>query len=124
MLEVHRIKVGRPALTENQSNSIFRKLEPYLLTGVSLHKSCLEAKIPKSTVYDLMRENEEFAENVDRAKNFMFVTYLDINFTRLVQIYKKVMKNEELTNSENSFIMWLGTHSKSFEEEFQQCGRK
>lgn len=54
-------KTGKPSLSQKKIEDIFRKLEPYLRCGVSVHRACQEAKIPKSTVYDLIRENSEFA---------------------------------------------------------------
>ena len=55
-------KAGKKPLVDEEVNLIFRKLEPFLKKGMSLHKTCLEAQIPKSTAYDLYREYEEFAE--------------------------------------------------------------
>lgn len=46
-------KVGKKPLVDEEVDLIFRKLEPYLKKGLSLHKACLEAQIPKSTAYDL-----------------------------------------------------------------------
>lgn len=55
-------KAGKKPLVDNEVDSIFRRLEPFLKKGLSLNKACLEAQIPKSTAYDLYREYEEFAE--------------------------------------------------------------
>ena len=53
-------KSDKPTLSDKEIDLIFRKLEPYLRVGLSLHAAALKADIPKSTVYDLYAENEEF----------------------------------------------------------------
>ncbi len=60
-------KAGKPALSDKKIDIIFRKLEPYLRIGLSLHAACNRGEVPKSTVYDLYKENREFAEIVDAA---------------------------------------------------------
>lgn len=45
-------KAGKPSINQNKIEEIFRKLEPYLRCGISIHRACQEANIPKSTVYD------------------------------------------------------------------------
>ena len=45
------------ANNSDKTDEIFRKVEPFLKCGLSLHKACLQAQIPKSTVYDLYKKN-------------------------------------------------------------------
>lgn len=71
-------KVGKPPIVDKEVDTIFRKLEPYLKKGLSLHKICLEAQIPKSTTYDLYQEYDEFAERIDACKNYHSLFTTDV----------------------------------------------
>ena len=51
--------LGRPTLSNKQKDLIFHKVEPYLKAGLSLHKACLQAQLPPSTIYDHYSENKE-----------------------------------------------------------------
>lgn len=119
MIVNYHSRVGRPSLDPEQVYLIFRKLEPFLRMGHNLHKACLLAQIPKSTVYDLYHESEEFAENIERAKNFKSVIFSDLIFRRLMQIYEKSKKDIELLNKEEwKFLFWLAQNDRSLSEEF------
>lgn len=82
-------KVGKPVIVDEEVDLIFRKLEPYLKKGLSLHKACIEGQIPKSTAYDLYNEYDEFAERIDAAKNYFSVLVSDIIHNELKRILKK-----------------------------------
>lgn len=114
---------GRPALTADEIDVIFRKLEPYLRSGLSVHKACLESGVPKSTVYDLMEENTIFAEKIETAKQFMSIAISNVVMEKL----RKILRRQELTKDDPNkdidkddleYIKWLALNSKSTKGEF------
>ncbi len=122
---------GRKPLTDDERDEIFRKLEPYLKSGLSVNKACLEAKIPKSTVYDEIGENTIFAEKIEGAKNFQSIMLSNFMMREMSRIMKKqegtviedkdgnkVREYAQLDGSEVSFMQWVATNSKSTQEEF------
>ncbi len=111
-------KVGKPTLVDNEVDSIFRKLEPYLKKGLSLNKACLEAQIPKSTAYDLYREYDEFAERIDACKNYYSVLISDIIWTELARIVGKQQKKEVLDNNDIKLVQWVALNSNATRHEF------
>jgi hypothetical protein len=111
-------KTGKPPLVDEEVDSIFRKLEPYLKKGLSLNKACLEAQIPKSTAYDLYREYEEFAERIDACKNYYSILISDIISIELNRIVEKQKKKESLDSNEVKFIQWVALNSNATRREF------
>lgn len=111
-------KAGKKPLVDNEVDSIFRKLEPYLKKGLSLNKACLEAQIPKSTAYDLYREYEVFAERIDASKNYYSVLISNIISTELNKIVEKQRKKKSLDGNEIKFIQWVVLNSNSTRHEF------
>lgn len=114
-------KAGRKPLVDNEVDLIFRKLEPYLKKGLSLHKACLEAQIPKSTAYDLYQEYDAFAERIDACKNYHSLLIGDVFTKELERIAKKQNKGENLSISEVKFVQWVALNGRSAKEEY---GRK
>lgn len=114
-------KAGKKPLVDGEVDLIFRKLEPYLKRGLSLHKACLEAQIPKSTAYDLYQEYDEFAERIDACKNYHSLLIGDVFTKELERIAKKQNKGENLSISEVKFVQWVALNGRATKEEY---GRK
>lgn len=55
-------KPSNQPLKESEIDLIFRKLEPFLMTGLSLSRAISKAEVSRSTVYQLYGENEQFAD--------------------------------------------------------------
>lgn len=110
--------VGRPPLTQTEIDGIFRKLEPHLRTGISCHKACQIAKIPKSTFYDLYDQNSEFAEKIDEVKNQFSVIVSSVVYQELCRIKAKQNLGNELNAQELKFIQWTAVSSTRTKEEF------
>jgi hypothetical protein len=106
---------GRPPVDKE---AIFQKLKPYLQTGLSVNKACLEAQIPKSTVYDLIQNDDEFSEKISRAQQYLAIIYSNAIVTRLHGIIKKQNEGKILDVSDNIFLQWFGTRSRITREEF------
>ena len=111
-------KVGKKPLVDEEVDLIFRKLEPYLKKGLSLHKACLEAQIPKSTAYDLYQEYDEFAERIDSCKNYHSLLIGDVFTKELERIAKKQDKGENLSVSEVKFVQWVALNGRATKEEY------
>ncbi len=111
------MSIGKPSLTKEQIDGIFRKLEPYLKAGLSLYKACLKAQIPKSTVYDLYLEVEEFAEKIDASKSYYSILVNTILFQELEKISLK-QKKRILNQNEIKFVQWLALNNTSTKEEY------
>ena len=114
-------KVGKKPLVDEEVDLIFRKLEPYLKKGLSLHKACLEAQIPKSTAYDLYQEYDEFAERIDTCKNYHALLVGDVFTKELERIAEKQNKSQNLSANELKFVQWVALNSKATKDEY---GRK
>jgi hypothetical protein len=111
-------KVGRPKISDLSAYLIFQKLQPYLVRGLSLHKSCISAGIPKSTAYLLYKNNDEFMENVERAKMFIELMIRDYNYRRLVDIHERITKGEKISKQDDKFVEWLALHEPSCADMF------
>lgn len=110
--------IGKPVISEIETNMIFRKLEPYLKTGVSLNKACLMANVPKSTVYDLYKENFQFAEKIDTSKNYLSIVTSNIFYTEIERIKNLQSDNKVIDKNDLHFIQWFTLNHKSGSEEF------
>ncbi|MCL5784546.1 MAG: hypothetical protein M1142_04310 [Patescibacteria group bacterium] len=108
-------KVGKPPISQKKIELIFRKLEPYLRCGISIHRACQEAKITKSTVYDLLEENSEFAEIVEACKKSFTVLINDIILMEVKRIADK-KGNKHLTAEDRKFIQWVAVNNKNMHE--------
>ncbi len=109
---------GKPFLTQEEIDTTFRKLDPYLKTGVSLNKACLMADIPKSTVYDLYRENLQFAEKIDTSKNYLSIVTSNIFYTEIERIKNSQLNNSSINKNDLNLIQWFALNHKSNSEEF------
>jgi len=112
--------IGRPAISDKQVDTIFRKLEPYLKAGLSIHKACLKAQIPKSTVYDLKFENPDFAEKIEIAQSHQSILVAEIVSNELEFIKTKQSDGSGLTRDQIKFIQWVATNSRTTKEEFSR----
>lgn len=110
--------IGRPSLTPEAVDNIFRKLEPYLKSGLSLHKACLEAKVPKSTAYDLCDTDYEFSEKIDTSRNHLTIMTHQIMYKHFQNIQGKQNKGEMLDTNDLNFIKWFASTNKIAKEEF------
>lgn len=109
---------GRPPLDEKQKNEIVKKLEPYLKAGLSMRKSCLEAGVPRSTVYKILDQDEQFMDQIRRYQQFLSVAVSNSMVRQLFSIKVKQNNGEELTTDDLGFLKWFATHSKATKEEF------
>lgn len=109
---------GKLPLSQDDINSIFHKLDPYLKTGVSLNKACIMANVPKSTVYDLYRENLQFAEKIDTSKNYLSIVTSNIFYTEIERIKNSQFDNKPVNKNDLNFVQWFVLNHKSGNEEF------
>ncbi|MBI2601264.1 hypothetical protein HYW42_04910 [Candidatus Daviesbacteria bacterium] len=108
-------KTGKPPIGQKKIEDIFRKLEAYLRCGISVHRACQEAKIPKSTVYDLIKENSEFAELVEASKKFFTVIVNDLIFMEVKRIADR-QGNKKLSAEDRKFIQWIALNNQTMHE--------
>lgn len=111
-------ELGRPALTDEELDVIFRKMEPYLKMGLSIPKACLQANVPKSTVYDHMKMNVIFSERIDTARNYMAILTSSAFYTLIGRILEKIQNKKKPTRSEVNLLKWYSLKSKVTKEEF------
>ena len=109
--------IGRPALKDEEKDVIFRKLEPYLKSGLSINKACLKVQIPKSTIYDLCCDDSQFAEKIDTAKSYYSVLVSSIITKELERIAQNQSKGK-LKGEELRFIQWVAVNSNHTREEY------
>lgn len=132
---------GRPELSQEELDSIFRKLEPHLQSGKTLYKACLIAQIPKSSVYKYYGTNEIFTEKIDGAMAYASNLVNNLFFGRLVGItrkdqelerlrkdlkegklkkeeFDKVEKDYHITPEDWAFIKWFAVNSHTTRGEY------
>jgi len=109
---------GKPSLSKEEVDIIFRKLEPYLKTGLSLNKSCVSANVPKSTVYDLYNDDGLFAEKIDASKNYLSVVTSSIIFNELERIFQNQKSGVSANRDDHRFVQWFATNHKVNTEEY------
>ena len=97
-------KRGNQPLNAEDREFILRKLSPFLNMGLSVNKACLEAEIPKSTVFDLIAEEDDFAEKIAREKNYLAKTTSGMLFNILMDIADRVSRKEKVTEADKQFI--------------------
>ena len=116
-------KEGRPAITEEEKKQMVQKLEPYLKSGLSIRKAVIEAKIPRSTFYDLMAKDKEFSDQIDRFRQFLPIM---LNSTIVSHLQSIVLKQNPpagkekvpLTEEDIAFLKWFATTSTLTKEEY------
>ncbi len=60
-------KAGRPRI---DIEKYFTKIQPYLQLGYSLHKACLYAETPYTSLKPYYDEDENFRNRVERERNY------------------------------------------------------
>ena len=111
-------KEGKPALTKEQLDGIVQKLEPYLKAGLSIRKACLEAQVPKSSVYEYIRMNTEFADKIEQHRQFLSILLANSMIKELHSIINKQKEGTLLTQDDKNFLKWFAVNSKVTREEF------
>ncbi|MBI3397422.1 hypothetical protein HY045_03010, partial [Candidatus Woesebacteria bacterium] len=96
---------------------VFQKLEPYLCSGLSIRKACNEARVGRAWLYTLMERDENFADQIARAEQYLSVIVNGIIFRELLRIVIKQQNNEKLSTLDQDFLMWFVVHSTSTREE-------
>lgn len=107
-----------PALTTEEIEIIFTRLNPWLQTGLSINKSCQRAEVPPSTVYDLIKENALFAEKVNTARNQVAFDTNDVLTFALKMVAGKVRSGESLGKGEIAFVQWFALNNNLTIEEY------
>ncbi len=110
--------IGRPSISIEQKESFFRKLEPYLKIGLSVNKACLQAKIPKSTIYDLIHSDEKFAEKIATCKQYVSVLVSDTLVSDLTRISDYMKSGKKLGDEDFKRVAWFALNSGLTKEEF------
>lgn len=116
-------KLGRPRVSEEEKEAYFRKLEPYLKMGLSINKSCLEANIPKSTIYDIIQYDADFAERIKKAQQYTSIIVSSAIVNQILSIAQKQNPKEgekkiPLTRDEIEFLKWYALNSNITRGEF------
>lgn len=113
---------GRPFLTEKQKQErkdlILLKLEPYLMSGLSVNKSLKEAKIHNSEFYKYMRNDRLFGEKVARYRQYISVLLNQAIVTELLRIVQKQNSNQSLSKIDTDFLFWYAMNSSVCREEW------
>lgn len=118
-----KVKIA-PILTKELKEQIVHRIEPYLKSGLSIHTACLQAGIPRSTLYKIMEENEYLRDRVDRSRQFFSVAVSSIVARKLHAILLRQQAGEEITGEDLEFIKWLALNSTHCREEFGKVSRK
>jgi len=114
-----QITKGRgKAIGQDELSGLFRKLEPFLRAGLSIYKACLEAKVPKSAVYEHIKTDEKFAEDIKRAQQFLSVLTAQTMMKQFHEIVSKQQAKQNLTKEELGFLKWFAINSNVTREEF------
>lgn len=125
-------KGGRPRLTEEEKKLrmeyLFRKLEAYLMSGLSVNKALREAKVFNSEFYKYMREDRLFREKIARCRQFIGVLANKAIITELFTIFDKQNGNEAkntepqpLSKDDIGFLCWFALNSNLCREEWGRC---
>lgn len=125
MITLNKRDRGRPPITEDQKKDILHKVEPYLKSGLSVRKALSEAKIPNSTFYHLMNEDEHFREQIDTFRNFVSVLLNNTLVRELMTIIDKQngnearnIKSQPLNRDDIAFLQWFALKSNLTKEEW------
>jgi len=63
------IELSKNNRSLTDTESMYNKLKPYLILGVTLHRACNQALVPYTTAYDMYKRNVDFANAVDNARD-------------------------------------------------------
>lgn len=117
---------GGPWLTIEQKAKrkelLLLKIQPHLMTGLSVDKALTAAKIHNSEFYKYMSEDRLFGEQVASFKNYIPVLVCKIFATELMEIAKRQKENHSkglsLSKQDINFVMWFAVHSNLTIEEY------
>ncbi len=113
-------KGGRPWLTiqqkENHKQLILSKLEPWLMTGISINKALKAAQIHNSEFYKYLKEDRLFGEKIAHFRNFIPVLVCKIMFTEFMSIARRQQEAGGLSKDDRDFVMWFATHSNTMSD--------
>jgi len=127
------IVLGRPVTPESEvvlkKKTMLDKIEPYLKSGLSIRKSCLEADINRSELYVFIAEDDNFSDQIHKFQQYMSVITSNTIVREMIQIAQKqnpkVDKDgnvttpaKPLTQSDLDLVKWFALNSKSAKEEF------
>ncbi len=129
MVNDNKNKGGRPRLTEEQKTQrktyLFQKLEPYLMTGLSVNKALREAKVLNSEFYKYMKEDRFFGEKIAKSRQYIGVLINQAIVTELFRIVEKQNGNEAkniqpqpLSKEDIDFLFWFALNSNLCREEY------
>lgn len=110
--------IGRPSLPKEHSDSIVRKLEPFLKTGMSLRKACFESGISRPQVYYWMNNDRDFSDNINRLRQYLSILVNSALFRELLAIVKKQNSGIRLDQGELKYLQWYALNSPLSREEF------
>jgi len=111
-------KGGRPEITEEQKEEIVQKLEPYLKSGINITKALLQAQIPRSTFYDLLKKDPKFSDKISRNMQFLSILLNSALVKRLQDIVKKQNEGITISTEEEAFMKWFALNSNLTKEEY------
>lgn len=111
-------KGGRPVNDDEVKKEMLQKIEPYLRSGLSVRKALIEAAIPSSSFYEIMRKDTKFREQIERFRQFVAVLANSALVKHLQGITKKQSQGEKLTEKEVGFLQWFALNSSLTKEEF------
>lgn len=117
-----QIKIA-PILTKELKEQIVHRVEPYLKSGLSIHTACLQAGVPRSTLYKIMEENTYLRDRVDRSRQFFSVAVSNIVARKLHAILLRQQSGEEIEGEDLEFIKWIALNSTHCREEFGKVSR-
>jgi hypothetical protein len=117
-----KIKIA-PILTKELKEQVVHRIEPYLKSGLSINKACLQAGVPKSTLYKVMKENAYLRDRVDRSRQFLSVAISNIVARKVHTILLKQQEGEDIVGEDLDFIKWVALNSTHCREEFGKVSR-
>lgn len=112
-----------PILTKELKKQLVHRIEPYLQSGLSINKACLQAEIPRSTLYKIMEEDKSLRDRVDRSKEFFSIATSNIFAKKLHSILLKQQAGQDIVGSDLRFIKWLALNSVQCKDEFGRASR-
>ena len=110
--------VGRPLTSSSSKELLFQKLEPYLNSGLSLRKACREAKVNRAWIYTPIQRDDNFADQIVRAKEFLGAYFNHFVFRVVSGYCYRILDGKRLEPEELDFLKWFALHANTMSEEF------
>ncbi len=118
----------QPITEEDKRKELVRKLEPYLKMGLSIRKACLEAGVPRQTLYDMIARDKELSYQIEQLQQYTSVITSNAIVRQLLAIISKQQPKKDangkelpipaLTKDDIEFLQWYALNSKQTREEF------